>query len=540
MSSTLYYNGTVITVDPGVPDGTALLVRDGKIQAVGEYQALLALRDRGTKLVNLEGKTILPGFVDAHSHITMAKLFPHFSPPPVGEIDSIPKLVEAARQELDAHPPKKGKWFVGMGYDNAYFPDSRHPTRHDLDAISATVPIALIHVSAHVGVLNTLALKEAGITADSAVEGGVIHKDPATGEPTGLLEERALTGLLGGKAAMPSFSAILRSVREAQDLYAQNGITTAQDGAANPSTKTLYRALGLLGGMKIDVYAYMLIDGGRKGLEGVDSRDTAYHNHFRVAGAKLLLDGSPQAKTAWLTQPYYVTPPGQDPDYRGYPVYEDDGQVLDFLKDCLRHNWQVLCHCNGDAAGDQFVGMYRRAMEETGIRTPLRPVMIHAQTVREDQLDQMKEIGMYPSFFHDHTYYWGDYHLSSVLGPQRGERISPLTSALARGMSFTLHQDTPVVQPNMLFSIWSAVNRITAGGREIGPQFRVGVMDAIRAVTIHSAFQCHEEAAKGSLTPGKLADLVILDRSPLETPAGQLKDIRVMETVKEGRTIYRR
>lgn len=539
MSSTLYHNGTILTMDPQNPTAAALLVREGKIAAVGEYSQLLALRDRSTRLVDLGGKTLLPGFIDPHSHITMAKLFPRFAPPPVGDIDSIPKLMAALAGQLAQHPPKKGKWFVGMGYDNAVFPGGLHPTRQDLDAVSNEIPIVLLHVSGHVGVFNSPALAMAEITGDTRVDGGVIHLDEA-GEPTGLLEEKALTSLMLGKAMVPALPQMLRSVREAQEWYAENGITTAQDGGATPAVKALYRLLGLTGGLKLDIYAYMMLDGGRKGLDGVDSRRVRYRNHFRVAGAKLLLDGSPQAKTAWLTQPYHEVPPGQDPDYRGYPVYQDEEQVLDYYKDCLQNNWQVLCHCNGDAAGDQFLRLYRRAMEETGIRTPLRPVMIHAQTVREDQLDEMKELGVIPSFFHDHTYYWGDYHLASVLGPGRGERISPLASALDRGMPFTLHQDTPVVPPRMLWTIHHAVNRVTAGGQEIGPQFRIGVEEALRAVTLHGAYQCHEEDQKGSLTPGKLADLVVLDRNPLEADPATIKDIQVVETIKEGRTIYRR
>ena len=164
--------------------------------------------------------------------------------------------------------------------------------------------------------------------------------------------------------------------------------------------------------------------------------------------------------------------------------------------------------------------------------------MVHCQTVREDQLDRMKEIGMMPTFFHDHVYLWGDVHLDSVLGPERGRRISPLASALERGIPFTLHQDTPVVAPNMILSLHHAVNRKTLSGRDIGPEFAISPLDALRAITIFGAYQIFEEDQKGSIEPGKLADFVILDKNPLDVPKETIKDIKVLQTIKRGEVVY--
>lgn len=541
---TLYWNGQIVTVDQKDTVAEAVLVMDGKIAAVGSNAALKAMTDERTVCVDLQGKTMLPGFIDSHGHILRSEVYPRFSPPPVGEIDSIEKLVQAARQELEEHPPKNGCWFIGMGYDNAFFADGRHPTLADMDRISTDVPVILQHCSGHVGMVNSKVLALLGITKDTPdPPGGRICKDPLTGELTGLLEERAILNLyqVEGLMPQPSLEDLADAFLRAQRIFAANGVTTAQDGATSPVDLPIIQYCQQHGMMLIDLYAYPLLDSLVAGaLDGCDCRKPPhYDQHFRIAGAKMLLDGSPQGKTAWLSQPYYEAPEGKPADYCGYPIYTEESIVCEMLKKCLEQRWQVLVHCNGDAASQQLIDMYLKAQEQTGITEALRPVMIHAQTVREDQLDKMKSIGMMPSFFHDHTFYWGDYHLDSVLGPERGRRISPLRSALEREMPFTLHVDYPVVPQKPLFSIHNAVNRQTRQGREIGPEFTIGVMDAIRAVTIHAAYQCFEEDLKGSIVPGKYADLVILSKNPLLTDKAAIKDIQVLETIKEGKTIYK-
>ena len=175
----------------------------------------------------------------------------------------------------------------------------------------------------------------------------------------------------------------------------------------------------------------------------------------------------------------------------------------------------------------------------TDNKTDLRPVMVHAQTVREDQLDDMKELGIIPTFFLDHIWFWGDYHYESVFGPERAQNISPIGWALEEGIKFTLHQDPPVKMPNQIFAIHTAVNRMTESGRVLGEHQRIPVMEAIKAVTINGAYQYFEEDIKGSIEPGKLADLVILDKNPLEVDKLEIKDIKVLETIKEGNTIFK-
>lgn len=537
----LYFNGNIITVNDRLPQAEALLVENGKIVAVGTYDEVHQLADEQTNMVDLQGKTMLPGFIDGHGHVTdvlcdLSELFP----PPNGNIDSKNALLDKLKELIKNGKILENGWFVVAGYDNAFFENNAHPTREELDQISNDIPMLVLHVSGHIAVANSKAFEIVGWTKDTPnPDGGVIQKDPVTGELNGIIEEAPLQMMAYDYALKGlSIKFLAEKFLNNQMFYASQGVTTAQEGAV--FTQEM-----------MDVILYcrdhdmMLIDIGAYPLQGYvtsliqdNSPEQKYNNHLKIGGSKVVGDGSPQAKTAWLTEPYYVRPDNTEEGYHGYPVYTDE-QMFVFCKEALEHNWQMLVHCNGDAMGDQFIRCYRQALKDTGNQTALRPVMIHAQTVREDQLDDMKELGITPSFFHDHVFYWGDWHYESVLGPERGSRISPLASAVKRGMPFTLHNDMPVTPVTPIFNIHNAVNRVTRNGRVLGSEYCIDVMEAIRALTIYGAYQYFDEDIKGSLEVGKLADLVILDKNPLTVPKETIKDIKVLETIKEGVTIYR-
>lgn len=248
----------------------------------------------------------------------------------------------------------------------------------------------------------------------------------------------------------------------------------------------------------------------------------------------MVLDGSPQGRSAWMTEPYL----GEDPGYCGYPWMED-GMVADYVKQAVAENKQILAHCNGDAASEQFLNAYEKAVNEKKSGKDLRPVMIHSQTVRNDQLERMAGLNMIASIFVGHVWYWGDIHVKN-LGDKRGNHISPVKDAMDRGVCVNFHQDTPVTKPDMLHSVWCAVNRVSRSGNTIGRDQAVSVYDALKAVTINSAYQYFEEDSKGSIMIGKRADLVILDQSPLEVEPMHIRNIRVLETIKDGETIFSR
>lgn len=538
----IYTGGDIVTMNDAHPNAEAIAIKDGKILLVGDRADIEKHKSNSTKMVDLDGKTLLPGFIDAHGHVFNAglqALAANLLASPDGTVNEIASLRRTLQDWGEAYPERVAKtgWIIGFGYDDAQLKEQRHPTRDDLDMVSKTVPVLAIHQSGHLAAVNSKGLELAGITAVTKdPEGGVYRRREGSSEPDGVLEEMGFFKLVFtvlGKLGSEDNKALLRA---GLDLYARFGFTTAQEGRATIEAIETEAAAAREGDLKMDVVAYADIQAAADAIKPPYHAKT-YQQHFRIGGAKLNLDGSPQGKTAWLTEPYHVPPEGQPADYRGYPAITNEEAVA-LVDKASANGWQILAHCNGDAAIDQYIMAIRAATEKYG-KADRRPVMIHAQTVREDQLEEMKQLGIIPSFFGMHTYYWGDWHRDSVLGPERASRISPAASALRRGMIYTQHHDAPVAMPSSMMILASQVNRTTRSGKVLGPEQRVSVMDALKSITINAAYQYFEEDTKGSLEPGKLADLVILDKNPLKVEPMNIKDIRVIETIKEGNPIYK-
>ncbi len=322
------------------------------------------------------------------------------------------------------------------------------------------------------------------------------------------------------------------------DAYVKNGFTTVQEGRADQGTTEMWHALAKQNQLPIDVVSYPDITTSQEYmLKQGSSRQ--YDQHFRIGGVKISLDGSPQGKTAWLTQPYLITPEGKDKNYKGYPAIKDNQQVNQYINLAFKQGWQVLAHANGDAAIDQFIGAVKDATLKQG-KADRRSVLIHSQTIRDDQLDQLKALDIIPSFFSLHTFYWGDWHRQQTLGEARAARISPTASALKKQLIFTEHHDAPVVPPNSLMMLDATVNRVTRSNYVLGAEERVSPYMALKSMTDWAAYQYFEDQHKGTITQGKLADLVILDQNPLTVPSREIKNIQVLATYKEGNLIYQK
>lgn len=531
----IFLGDSILTMERDPERVEAVAIRDGRIVFTGSRGKALELRGSRTEVTELGQRALLPAFVDGHGHL--AKVASNLgtvnlAAPPVGPVETMDDLVAALRSAADRPEALIGGWVIGRGYDPAFLREGRHPTREDLDRAAPDVPMYIGHVSGHLAVANSLALRMAGIDASTAdPPGGVVRRKHGGTEPDGVLEEAAMGFFTRGILPAPSPEIELSHLREAQRIYAASGITTAQEGAMFPPEQALLERAASAGDLFLDVVGYAFWAVAEASLR--DREVASYHGRFKLGGMKLMLDGSPQGKTAWLSQPYLEPPPGSPPDYCGYPAMPDE-QASRLVSLANQRGWQVIAHCNGDAAADQYL----RAIRQAPAGGPGRPAMIHAQTVREDQLDAMAELGVLPSFFASHVYYWGDYHRDSVLGASRASRISPLRSALDRGIRFNLHNDSPVVPPDMVRLVRCAVERRTRSGAVLGEDQRIGITAALRAVTIDAAYAHFEEEFKGSIAPGKLADLVILSGDPVHIPAAELELIEVRETMKEGTTIF--
>ena len=536
----IFIGASILTMESAAPRVEAVAIGGGRILAAGGRADVLALRGAGTVVTELGEQALLPGFIDGHGHIAKVAAsfgFANLAGPPVGAVTTIEELVAELRRFARERGKQPGDWIVGRGYDNAFLAEGRHPTRDDLDRVSVENPVYIQHVSGHLSVANSLALEMAGVSAaTSDPPGGVIRRREGSSEPNGVLEEAAMGSFNTGIIPPPSAATEAQQLADAQQLYASFGLTTAQEGAMFPPEQVMLEAAATEGRLSLDVVGYAFWAQARAMLSGKATGE--YSGRFKLGGMKLMLDGSPQGKTAWLTKPYHVIPEGQPADYCGYPAMPDD-QAAGLTETAYRNGWQVIAHCNGDASGDQYL----RAISGAETNHPghdRRSVMIHAQTVREDQLDRMAELGILPSFFASHVYYWGDYHRDSVLGQERAQRISPLRSAARQNMRFNLHNDSPVVPPDMMRLVWCAVARRTRSGQELGADQALSVEEALRAVTLDAAYAYFEEGSKGSIAPGKLADLVILEADPTRVAQADLANIQVVETLKEGSTVFRR
>lgn len=528
-------SGTIITMEgPSPQQVEAIAVRDGKIVAVGGHASVSKAAGKHARRIDLKGGTLLPGFIDAHGHVGFVgqnAAMVQLQPPPVGGVGSIAKLQQAFGDWLRTHDLPEHVPVVGNGFDDSQILERRFPNRHDLDSVSQTRPLIAIHVSGHFAVLNSAMLKLAGIGAETVnPTGGVIRREADGKTPDGVIEEAALFGVL--KILTPKSSdAAVNALVAGERIYVANGITTAQDGRVMPENWPALEDAARRGALPIDTVA--LISFEREWPEGVRAQiGKGYVGRLRIGGVKLTVDGSPQGRTAWLHDPVPVPPEGKKEDYRGYPAI--DLKLFNHrLADAAKHGWQVFVHVNGDQAMQALIDGVR----ENGL-SGRRTIAIHSQVVRREQLDEMKTHDIQPSFFANHTWYWGDWHRDVALGPGRADFISPQATAWRIGLRPTAHNDSPVVPPDVMRLIWSSVNRRTQSGDILGPSERITPYQALQQVTINAAWQIGEDGEKGSLAPGKRADLVLLDANPLAVDAARLNEIRVRATIKDGKTVF--
>lgn len=537
----IFFNGNVITVDAGNSVAQSVAIYKDRIVAVGTDDEILKLKSDTTQLIDLRGKTLVPGFIDGHSHfmgLSRGKSA-NLSPPPMGTVKNIPDIIKVLLAYKADNKIKDGEWIGAFGYDTDQLKELRHPEKEDLDKAFPDNPVTITHASGHMLVANSLALKLSGIDEKTTdPPGGTIVRKQNSNEPTGLLQETAMRYIKRGETKPLSWEEQLKLIKEQQRLYASVGITTAQDGLSNLQSIELLKKAADAGELYIDIIAlpyYTFLD---NILDNKSYKFGIYDDHLKLGGFKVTADGSPQGKTAFFSRPYLTAVPGCGHDAcTGQPTVNQEELNAAVLKG-FKLNIHPFVHCNGDATVD----MYIRAVENANevLKTSgnqHRPVVIHSQFVRADQLDKYKELGFVPSFFTNHTFFWGDTHVKN-LGKERAFFSSPLKAALSRDIVFTNHTDFGITPISQLFLLGSSVNRLSRSNQVIGPDQRVTPLEGLRAITINGAYQYFEENEKGSIEKGKLADLVILSEDPTSVDPLKIKDIKVLETIKQGKTIY--
>jgi predicted amidohydrolase YtcJ len=527
--STLYYNGTIITMeDPIYAD--ALLVQGDTIAAVGTLKDVKSKASGKINRIDLKGKVLMPSFIDPHSHLSgYATSLLEVSLEGATDFEDIANRIT---KYIKDNKIEKGKWVQAGSYDQTALKEKTHPGLAFLDSIAPDNPLMIKHKSGHSGLANSEALKQLGLTAQSKnPSGGVIGKE--NGKLTGLLEENAFIQNVT-KIPMAKMEDYAWAFSKIQDKYASYGITTIQEGLMVQELGDIYNYIVTNGLLKLDVVSYVDIRRPDTLMKRFAPYIGHYKNHFKIGGYKIILDGSPQGRTAWMLEPYENAPDG----YRGYPIYTDE-QLQQKVNKALDDHFQLLAHCNGDAASKQMIAAYQNALPSHPDLAKTRPVMVHAQLFPENQMDAAKALGIIPSFFVAHVWYWGDIHIQNF-GLERASKISAANTALKHGMLFTFHQDSPVIDANMIETIWCAVNRKTKAGVILGPNERISPLEALKAVTINAAYQYFEENEKGSLKPGKKADLVVLSDNPLKIDPMKKRDIQVLQTIKDAKVIYQR
>ncbi|MYY27359.1 amidohydrolase [Elizabethkingia anophelis] len=516
----------------------AVWVKEGKIAFVGDLKKAKELA-RNAEEVDLQGKTLLPSFIDPHSHYINSLSVSNqanVSPAPIGPGKDVPSIIETIKKYRDEKKIPKGEIIQAYGYDDNVMPEHRLLNRDDLDAAFPDNPVIVGHISMHGAVLNSLALKKFNISSQTPTPaGGVIVRKPGTQEPYGLIMETAYLPIFGN-LPKPTPQQEIEWSKQGQMLYAEAGITTAHDGATRIDDIDVMERVTKANANIIDIIAYPFITD----LDAIVAKYPPtewgkYHNRFKVGGVKITIDGSPQGKTACFTTPYLTGGPSGEPNWKGELTFPEP-MIHDMVKKVYAMNVPLNLHANGDGAIDAFLRAHEDAASND-LTKDRHVTVMHSQFIRKDQLEKYVKYKLTPSFYTLHTFYFADAHIKNR-GMAQASYISPMKDAFEMGLKPTNHTDYVVLPLDQMMVLWSAVNRISRAGIKVGINQAVTPYQGLQAMTINPAIQYMEEGSKGSLVKGKLADLVILDQNPLKVDVMKIKDIKVMQTLKEGKVIY--
>ncbi len=522
---TLIVNADIVTVNDKQPSAEAMAIRAGRIIAIGAEADIRQTIPDYTRVFDLDGRTVVPGFIETHDHLFMSS--------GVSVVEDIspfmtPTLAEALEKLSTVEPDEEG-WVVAFGADQTLYEERRGPTRDVLDPLFPDTPVIVYHLSGHAAFMNSEGLRRSGL-------------NDATPDPTGGFYERDanghLTGYLSGQPAFLPYKSYPNSTPAlavaASQKRAAKGITTSSEFAI----MNAFVLEGLREATLDPGFATRVVGGyfsTAPDFEEMMPRLSNYETDLlKVPFVKTWTDGSAQGGTAHLLEGYY------DPSMGGGEAQGSQVYFNELVRDVYARGFWPAIHANGDGAVEVALNAIEYAQQEVGTSavTGIRPQIIHAQVTRSDQIERMAELGASPTFFTTHVYYWGDLHYERTVGPELAQRLSAMGDAFRSGLSASMHNDAPVTPIDPILNMWIAVNRTSSSGRVLGADQAITPLQALQAYTIHAAYQFGMEEDAGSLEVGKLADFVVLDKNPLEIDPGEIRDVRVLATVLGGRVTY--
>ena len=531
----IFVGGDIITVDDKNPEAQAIAVHNGKIQAIGSETEVLKYEGYNTEVIDLKGNTLMPGFIDIHTHpILSAKTaetidvsgFNHKNQAEV--MESLKKGIEEKGS---------GEWVIAFGWDPAILRNLEAPTLKELDQMAPENPLFIIAQTLHSGFANSLALEEAGINKYSPnPEGGYFDKDE-NGELTGLIVEVGAMTKIGDATPKYPRSAYLYLLTKQMETYSKAGYTTIVAPGLQPIIPKHIQSLQEVAehpNSPVRVFTYPLFDR----LEKTHFKPSQGNQKFKVLGPKFWIEGSPYAGGMAMNEPYLDNEFTRNKlgikfGKKGHLTYDEE-RLFFLIEKFHKEGWQIAAHIQGERAAKQFLDAVEEA-QQIFPRKDYRHRMEHNALVTSEQLKRAFRIGVTPSFYIDHIYYYGDALKEVIVGPKRAARFMPVNSAKKAGHRFTLHTDSPSSPIGVLRMMRVAVTRKTRSGKYVlGHDEKITVNDAIKAVTINAAWQIFEEDTRGSLEVGKLADFTVLSRNLKKIPPEEWKSVEIVGTYLAG------
>lgn len=531
-SDLILINGNVLTMEPQTKKVNAVAIKDGVIVYVGNDNVALEFKNKKTEIINLKGKTLMPGFIESHMHPTTFGIMlkevecrPQF-------IDSIEKLLESVHATAIITP--KEEWICGRGWDESKMKEKRNPNRWDLDKVAPEHPVFLKRTCGHVAVANSKALALAKITKDTPdPEGGHVEKDPNTGEPTGILQERAQELL---PAPIYTIDDYCEGFALAQKEFARWGITTVHDIAVeNIGIKPYQR---LLSQNKLNVrlrfWLFALKQLRWNGLMNEAIKiglQSGYGNEMlRFQGMKFMLDGGIGGRTAALAEPYE----GQPDNYGILHVSEKN--FIPKVVACLKAGLRVAIHAIGERAIEVALNAIETATAEVNVKA-MRNRIEHCAFPTDSQISRIKNMNIIAASSIAFLYSFGDSYYHN-LGSKRLKRAFPHKTFIKHGITAPGNSDCPVCDGNPMLGIYAAVSRKATSGRILDETQNISVKEAIKAYTIDAAYSSFEENILGSIKENKFADMIVVSDNPLNVPVDSLKDINVEMTIMNGKITF--